>query len=162
MAQPNRRRLNATDLAALGHCERQALYRHHGHSGHVDPEVRAARRRGETEHARRHREVASSQTDTRCFIATAVYGPDAWQTNALRAWRDRVLMPRRSGRILVRAYYHLSPSVAGQLIRHPRLAKLTRQALNGLVRRENRRIARRIANLLPEDKTNNQRRGETP
>lgn len=48
----------------------------------------------------------------RCFIATAVYGSEAWPTNTLRRFRDRVLLPTSIGRVAVDLYYIYSPYVA--------------------------------------------------
>jgi len=50
-----------------------------------------------------------------CFIATAVYGPDAPELFILRAFRDRVLAQSQAGRAFIRLYYLLSPPIAGWL-----------------------------------------------
>src|SRR5262245_5304232 len=48
-----------------------------------------------------------------CFIATAVYGsPSAPEVFTFRRFRDRVLLPSKSGRAFVRIYYIVSPSLA--------------------------------------------------
>ncbi|HET8701316.1 MAG TPA: CFI-box-CTERM domain-containing protein [Nitrococcus sp.] len=135
------RRLSATELAELARCERQAMYRHHGYVGRVDPALAAARRRGEAEHECRHREnlshrPTSTPGDRRpCFIATAVCGSSAWQTERLRDWRDRALLPSRTGRALVTIYYQLSPPVAVVLGRWPLATRLIRAVLDLLARR---------------------------
>lgn len=72
-------------------------------------------------------------TKDNCFIATAVYGRDAPETNALRAWRDRALMPSLPGRTLVRCYYQLSPRFLPLLQRSERFAAIVRAALDRLV-----------------------------
>jgi len=69
-------------------------------------------------------------TEDNCFIATAVYGRDAPETNALRAWRDRVLMPSLPGRTLVRCYYALSPRLVPLLYRSERFTAVVRAALD--------------------------------
>ncbi|MGH8463059.1 MAG: CFI-box-CTERM domain-containing protein [Pseudomonas sp.] len=74
----------------------------------------------------------SSARDSRCFIATAVYGPEAPQTEELRAFRDRTLMRSALGRAFVRCYYRLSPPVAAGLSRHPRLAAPVRTGLDAM------------------------------
>ena len=139
-----RRHISATDLAALGHCERKAMYRHHRYAGHEAPEVRAARKRGDAIHEQRHRELTRPSLapdippvvrDPRCFIASAVYGPDAWQTIRLRQYRDQTLLPTRTGRLLVRIYYCVSPTLATWLHRAPRMARLTRWLLDTLINR---------------------------
>lgn len=80
--------------------------------------------------------AASGKVTTKndsCFIATVVYGRDAPETNALRAWRDRVLMPSLLGRALVRCYYGLSPRVVPLLRRSQRFTAIVRAALDWLV-----------------------------
>lgn len=52
--------------------------------------------------------------DSRCFIATHALGVNDPDTQALRDWRDRALMPSRAGRLLVNLYYYCSP----HLLRH--------------------------------------------
>lgn len=81
----------------------------------------------------RSRGQTSQIVDKRCFIASQVYGGEAWQTNTLRAWRDRVLMPRAVCRVAVRLYYAVSPGIARVLERWPRAAGLVRRALDRLV-----------------------------
>ena len=62
-----------------------------------------------------------------CFIATACYGEsDAPQVAALREFRDRCLEPSPLGRVLVRAYYKLSPPLARMIRRHEGLRRLMR------------------------------------
>jgi len=78
--------------------------------------------------------VEQRVTDKRCFIATAVYGTDAWQTNALRRWRDTVLLPSASGRLLTRIYYRLSPCLAGWLVAHPMFSRPVRHLLDAWIR----------------------------
>ncbi len=70
-----------------------------------------------------------------CFIATAVYGQDAPETNALRAWRDRALTPSLLGRVFVKCYYELSPRVVPLLQRSARLTAVVRATLDWLVHR---------------------------
>lgn len=65
-----------------------------------------------------------------CFVATAAYGTDlAGEVRALRALRDRVLLPTAPGRALVRAYYALSPPLAGVIARHEALRAGARAVL---------------------------------
>lgn len=142
--QRRRRRVSASDLATLGRCERQAMYRSHRYPEQADPQMDAARERGEAEHARRH-QVVTAPTMTGgvrrepCFIASAVYGDVAWQTKLLRSWRDRVLLPHWWGKVLVSVYYRLSPPVVTAIRTWPRLQQFTRTVLNRFIRLLERR-----------------------
>jgi len=135
------RRVSASDLAALGRCERQAMFRFHKRPERVDAVVKAARKRGEAEHDRRYRDVVSGRSAPAghrrgpCFIATAVYGGDAWQTERLRDWRDRSLLECLWGRAFVAVYYRVSPPIAAWLAHRPGATRLVRRLLDGLVRR---------------------------
>ena len=94
-------RIAITDVVAIVYCERQAV---------LDRKI--GRRRTATEGRQSHKifeKKGRQQQDSRCFVATAIYGADAPETIALRAWRDRCLMPSGAGRALVSAYYRLSP-----------------------------------------------------
>jgi hypothetical protein len=130
------RRLSATDIAALGHCETKlVLERKHGEV--VTPDQAQARERGRQEHLRfdqaastHHNRRVPKPSPSPCWIASAVYGPDCWRTNQLRAFRDNTLLPRPWGRGVVAAYYRLSPPVARWLRKSPRAAGLVRRALD--------------------------------
>ncbi len=62
-----------------------------------------------------------------CFIATAAFGsPLAPEVQTLRAFRDTYLVTNIAGRMFVRAYYAISPSLANHLQQHERLKLFTR------------------------------------
>jgi hypothetical protein len=72
--------------------------------------------------------------DAGCFIATSAYsGEAAPAVLALRDFRDRFLNAHAPGRMLVSAYYELSPTLARYLDAHPRLKPAVRGALAPLV-----------------------------
>ncbi|HOU52492.1 MAG TPA: hypothetical protein PLQ97_00985 [Myxococcota bacterium] len=64
-------------------------------------------------------EASPLAKDRRCFVATAALSEDAPELEVLRAWRDRRLLPRWWGRLLVRCYYRCSPPLARWLARSP-------------------------------------------
>ena len=105
-------KVSVTELAKLGKCERQAYYDHLYGAEHE--KVLAAAEQGREEHLR-FAERLSGKTDRRCFIASCVFGPDAWQTEALREWRDARLLAIPGGRQLVKLYYALSPQLVPYL-----------------------------------------------
>lgn len=122
-------------IVATVYCERQAILdRQHGRTRSKDVEAKA--REGTFEHERFAWEGRTQATvDRRCFIASAVYGGDAPQTDLLRAWRDRILMPRRLGRWVVVAYYATSPWLVRRFGSHPRLTRVVRYLLDVFVAR---------------------------
>lgn len=73
--------------------------------------------------------------DSRCFIATHIYGNSAWETQFLRAYRDKVLEPSLWGRFLVKVYYGVGPLLVEVIGRSSRLRSLSRRLLDGLIDR---------------------------
>jgi hypothetical protein len=78
---------------------------------------------------------SSVKKNGNCFIATAIYGADAPETNALRVWRDKRLLPTMTGRALVSCYYVVSPCVAKFLKRNKQSAAIVRTALDWFILR---------------------------
>ena len=74
--------------------------------------------------------LSSGDRDRRCFIATAVYGPeDHPYAKILQNFRDTHLLDNSTGRKFVQIYYYYSPSLA-DVIQHNRgLRVLVRYAL---------------------------------
>lgn len=123
-----------TDIVGTVYCEQKVIFdRERGDARPL--EVRAKAAGGTFEHLRFQVEGQTrAAIDRRCFIATAIYGPDAAETNFLRAWRDRVLMPAMAGRLCVRAYYAVSPGLVPLLCKSRSVAMAVRAGLNALLR----------------------------
>lgn len=67
------------------------------------------------------------KTRTGCFIATACYGDyDAAEVAVLRQFRDQQLMNSVLGRLFVRFYYTVSPTVAKRIEKSERMKKIIR------------------------------------
>lgn len=125
--------VTASELAQAAVCEQQAVFDRTVGRSHTQ-ESRIAIDRGRTEHARMHREATGIlAADRRCFIASAVFGEDAPECDALRAWRDRFLLSRVWGIGLVRIYYRLSPNVAIVVESLPTVKPVVRAVLRAFV-----------------------------
>jgi hypothetical protein len=132
-------RLWASELAEFTRCEQQALFQRRRYVRRT-PDEYARLRAGIAAHAALHRDVLITArladrptSDRRCFIASVIYGPDAPETQVLRALRDRVVGRNRIGRGVVRLYYLFSPYVARWLERRPWARALVRCALDRLL-----------------------------
>lgn len=148
------KRHSVSDIVSAVYCEQKLVFdKQHGKARSADLERKAAA--GTFEHLRFEWEgytrnpgrllaklgqerpgwTPQPTSDSRCFIASQVYGPQGAQTDALRAWRDRALMPSRAGRAFVALYYAVSPALVCLLKRSPRITLAVRKALDGLVNR---------------------------
>lgn len=69
-------------------------------------------------------------TQVGCFIATAAYGSALHpKVEALRRFRDHVLLPNALGRALVQTYYRASPALARQVAERAWLRQVVRALL---------------------------------
>jgi serine/threonine protein kinase len=80
------------------------------------------------------RSSSKPTSSSNCFVATAIYGFDAPQTNLLRRWRDKRLLSSALGRLLVTTYYKISPRIIPYLDRNPLLQMFVRRVLDRVVR----------------------------
>ena len=70
-----------------------------------------------------------------CFVATAAFGDiNSHQVVTLRSFRDEVLLHSRIGRLAVRIYYFVSPTIAAHIERSPSRRAVTRAALERIIR----------------------------
>lgn len=80
-----------------------------------------------------------------CFVATAVYtAPDCREIVVLRRFRDRVLMQSHFGRLLVRLYYRVGPSLARFVVEFAWLRLGAKWLLDLAVHHIDRAEARRV------------------
>lgn len=73
----------------------------------------------------------------KCFIASAIYGPDSPEVEILRHFRDAKLSKNPVGRAFIDAYYKFSPPVAEAMAKAPLAASFARVILNRIVKRLN-------------------------
>lgn len=135
LSMRRRRYHSISNIVATVYCERHALLdREHGQARPINVRIKAAA--GTFEHKRFELEGKTrAAVDRRCFVATAVYGDDAPQTHYLRSWRDRVLMTRWGGRVLVWAYYRVSPSLVRWFGANPWVTRCVKHLLDAFVAR---------------------------
>ena len=124
--------VSATELAEMGFCEKRVQLAHI-YGEQATPEQRKAMARGQGAHKRYLEEGLAATADRRCFVATFVFGPDARETQVLRAYRDAVLLRQRWGRALVAAYYRVAPTGCRIMERSPAIAVGVRRLLRILV-----------------------------
>jgi len=148
-------RHTVTDIVAAVYCEQKVVFDHRFGKRMTAPGAQMAKL-GTAAHAKFEREglllaptrvVAKSLArrpspmqagDSRCFIASQVYGIDARETNVLRCWRDQALLPRRTGRLAIGTYYAASSHLARLLPIGSRRARWARRLLDRVVARVER------------------------
>ena len=130
--RPGSAMVTASELAQMGRCEQLVVFEHR-HGQRRLPHQEAARRHGLAAHKRFEQEAlaarsAGSRHVARCFVASLLFG-EAWQTQALRQFRDLVLRPRGWGRGLIRLYYRAAPRICIVLGPWPVLRRPVRAVL---------------------------------
>jgi len=87
---------------------------------------------GEKIYCERH--VPAPPPRSGCFIATAAYGsPLACELDVLRAYRDRKMLKSKAGRMMVFAYYKISPPIASIIARKEMLKRIIRNWIDPIV-----------------------------
>jgi hypothetical protein len=64
-----------------------------------------------------------------CFIATACCGASSNEVQVLRVFREVVLRPCLTGRLVIRGYEYISPAIARTILRNRFVANLLRRTL---------------------------------
>lgn len=128
-----RRYYTITDIVSSVYCEQKTIFdRECGDKRPMSVRVKAVT--GSFEHLRFQAEGYSrAVADRRCFIASAVYGEAAPETEFLRLWRDRCLMHSWLGRLAVRGYYAISPRVAPILAENLFITEIVKAILDRFV-----------------------------
>jgi hypothetical protein len=126
---------SASELAEMGYCEKRMLFEHRL-GPRASPAREKARLEGLVAHQAFHRDavtiapdVQSSEVKPWCFIASELFGQGAWETDALRMARDRLLRRCAAGRAFIAVYYRYSPGLARWLRHHRRVRTVARMLL---------------------------------
>ena len=91
----------------------------------------------EEDKVRRHKKLEESKATRSegCYIATAVYGGyDMPEVLVLRQFRDEVLKKSFLGRVFIKTYYTVSPSMAEKLKYHDKINKKVKYLLDKFVK----------------------------
>lgn len=129
--------LSATRIAQASYCENKLVLEQR-HGKQESDKERIRRERGNEEHLRHHLAAVKygvPKNDTRCFIATEIYGGLAPETNQLRNYRDTVLLNGMLGSVLVAVYYVVSPWIVKLLQAYPAFKAPVKRVLNYIVRK---------------------------
>lgn len=118
--------VSASDVGKTDYCPHSVSLK--AQKAPINRQSKMAMREGDNAHARVNA-VAAAQ-DKRCYIASYLYGIDDPRTECLRQFRDKHLMPHAGGRVLVEAYYRLSPWLVDLSKQHSVVNRL----LSGLTR----------------------------
>lgn len=94
------------DLAKLMGCEREFVLERETGVESSDPTRRARAKAGQAAHLHAQEQMEAFHNkgaqDSRCVVASAVYGHDAPETDELRDFRDQSLLPTAAGRAVVK------------------------------------------------------------
>jgi len=107
MAKSKSNWISASEVGRARFCAHALELKYSGAA--VSASAEKARARGDAAHKQFNTQMRNAERDSRCFIASQVYGFNDPRTEALRNWRDTVLMPTVAGRLFVKIYYASSP-----------------------------------------------------
>jgi hypothetical protein len=120
--------VSASDVSRAAYCPHYLELKHKGTK--PSQEAEAARNKGEASHDKLNREA----NDTRCYIATYLYGTNDPRTNLLRDFRDSSLMKSACGRRAVAIYYSVSPRLVVLSKNHPSLHGFFKRAVGFIIK----------------------------
>ena len=116
--------VSASDVGRAAFCPHSLELKNAG--ARVSEDAIKRRQRGDQLHDEHNQKVVE---DSRCYIASYLYGVNDERTNRLRRFRDTVLIPHRSGRFLIDLYYLISP----RLVSLAKKSKFVERAIAGVV-----------------------------
>jgi hypothetical protein len=129
----------ASELADAQVCEQRMVFRKQ-YGRRETPAQQARMHEGSRAHRallrqslRLNPNADSSRRPSPCFIATAVFGEVAPETERFRAYRDRHLANSTAGRLFIQFYYWISPTIAAGLTRSRSSRHVARLVLLGLL-----------------------------
>jgi hypothetical protein len=130
---PPERYLTISEIVGSVYCEQKVVFdRTRGSRTHASVQTKAFH--GRVAHKQFELEGRTRRAiDSRCFVASCVYGIDADETNLLREWRDQVLRSRWFGRGVICVYYAVSPIAVRVIKRSPWLLRRTRDWLDHFI-----------------------------
>lgn len=105
MNKHNKTYVNASDIGAVTYCPVKKYY--DAQKGYTMEDINRMKSRQSA-----HDEIIykrAKKQDSRCYIATFVYGINDERTQMLRHWRDKNLSKQFGGKMLIQIYYFLSP-----------------------------------------------------
>ena len=76
-----------------------------------------------------------STSNSKCFIASAVYGVDSKETAKLRQWRDKTLERYILGRCFIAIYYFVSPHIVPIILKHKSIQFSIKRLLDKLLKK---------------------------
>lgn len=131
--KPRKDSLAATTLSKFAYCEQQVILdKKYGSKRSRFVTQRA--QQGNKMHLNAHRDaVKHMASDSRCFIASCVYGHEASQTYCFRSFRDNYLQHSGWGKLLVSIYYRVSPWCIPLLENNSGIKSATKYVLDKLL-----------------------------
>lgn len=117
---------SATKLSEMGVCERKIWLRaKYGDRAKSEARVVSMNRGTNIHSAAEKGNYREVKGDSRCFIATCIYGNTAPETMQLREFRDKYLMTSFLGKAFVYTYYATSPTFVRLIKKSEHLRKFT-------------------------------------